>query len=277
MKTVLCALALCFAASGAVAAPSLRVMSYNVRVDVASDNPRWAVRREPMAKQIAFIAPDIFGVQEAAQTAVDDLASRLPAYDHYGLGRDDGKSGESTTIFYDRQRFERLEATTQWCSATPDVPGKDADAAYPRTVTRLILRERTSGQLIDVRNTHLDNVGVVARENCARQIAAIPAWPGAVVVVTGDFNSGIDSAPYRILSGDSGLNLKDARIGATVDFGPPGTFNGFDITKTDGEAIDHIFISRALNVPRFDVLTDSVGGLVISDHFPIVADIELPE
>lgn len=257
-------------------AETLRLMSYNVRVDVSSDNPRWAERREPMAKQIAFVAPDIFGVQEAAQTAVADLADRLPGYDHYGLGRDDGKNGETTALFYDRARFVRIEASTQWCSKTPDMPGKDADAAYPRTITRLVLRDKLSGKLLDVRNTHFDNVGVVARENCARQLEAIPRYKDAVVMIMGDFNTGVDSAPYRILSGEAGLNLKDARIGAAVDFGPAGTFNDFKIAQTNGEAIDHIFIDRALPVSRFGVLTDSFDGRVISDHFPIVADVVLP-
>lgn len=256
-------------------AKTVRLMSYNVRVDVEGDNPRWAERRDPMAKQIAFTGPDIFGVQEAAAQAVDDLATRLPDYAHYGLGRDDGKVGESTTIFYNRARFTLVKAQTQWCSKTPNVPSKDADAAYPRTITRLILRDTKSDRLIDVRNTHFDHVGVMARENCARQIEALPRWPDAVVLVMGNFNTGIDSAPYKLLSDELGLNLKDARKDAAIDFGLPGTFNGFDISKTDGKAIDHIFIDRALKVTRFAVLTDSLGGRVISDHFPIVADVDL--
>src|SRR4051812_43485974 len=106
-------------------AETVRLMSYNVRVDVEGDNPRWAMRRDPMAKQIAFTDPDIFGVQEAAAQAVDDLAARLPDYAHYGIGRDDGKAGESTTLFYNRVRFRLLKAETQWCSATPNIPSED--------------------------------------------------------------------------------------------------------------------------------------------------------
>jgi endonuclease/exonuclease/phosphatase family metal-dependent hydrolase len=256
-------------------AETVRLMSYNVRVDVEGDNPRWAERRDPLAKQIAFTGPDVFGVQEATQTAVADLADRLPDYAHYGIGRDNGKIGETTTLFYNSARFTLVKAQTQWCSKTPDIPGKDADAAYPRTITRLILRDRKSGRLLDVRNAHFDHIGVVARENCARQIEALQRWPGAAVMVMGDFNSGTDSAPYKLLSDEQGMNLKDARKDAAIDFGPTGTFNGFDITKTDGDAIDHIFVDRALKVTRFAVLTDSFGGWVISDHFPIVADVEL--
>ncbi|MGA9659591.1 MAG: endonuclease/exonuclease/phosphatase family protein [Asticcacaulis sp.] len=279
--TALCAAVLMIAGTAQVksvmAEPTLRIMSYNVRVDVASDSPRWAERRDPMAHQIAFTDPDIFGVQEAAPEAVDDLASRLDGYDHYGIGRDDGKRGESTTLFYRHDRFEKLKAETQWCSKTPDVPGKDADAAYPRTITRLILRDRKTGQIVDVRNTHFDNVGEMARENCAHQLTAIARYPKAIVIIMGDFNTGTDSAPYKILTGENGLNLKDARVGAAIDFGPQGTFNDFDIAKTDGEAIDHIFVDHRLSVRRFGVLTDSVSGQVISDHFPIVADVEMPD
>lgn len=274
MRTILTA-ALALMLTTAANAETLRLMSYNIRVDVEGDNPRWAMRRDPLAKQIAFTGPDVFGVQEATAQAVDDLATRLPEYAHYGIGRDDGKVGETTTLFYNSARFALVKAQTQWCSKTPDIPGKDADAALPRTFTRLILRDRKSGRLLDVRNAHFDHIGVVARGNCARQIEALPRWPGAAVMVMGDFNSGTDSAPYRLLSDDAGLNLKDARKGAAIDFGPAGTFNDFDIAKTDGDAIDHIFVDRALKVTRFAVLTDSFGGKVISDHFPIVADVEL--
>ncbi len=268
--TAYLALALPAAAEHAKAPPT-RVMSYNIRIDVASDVPRWAERKVPMVRQIAFLAPDIMGVQEAQQTAVADLAAQLPDYAHYGLGRDDGKLGETTTLFWRTDRYEALQKTTEWCSRTPRTPGKDYDAAYPRTITRVILRDKTTGRLLDVRNTHFDHVGVVAREKCAEQIEATPVWPQADIVVLGDFNSGPDSAPYRVLTDDRGLKLADARTLAKVDFGPRGTFNGFDIQKS-GDAIDHIFVSRDTSVIRYGVLTDSFDGKVISDHFPVVAD-----
>jgi len=253
---------------------SVRVMSYNVRVDVDSDDPRWADRKGPMVRQIAFVDPDLLGVQESRPQAVDDLALGLPGYSHYGLGRDDGKIGESATLFWRTARFAVVAKSTQWCSPTPKVPSKGWDAAFPRTITRVILRDRKSGRLLDVRNSHFDHVGVVARENCARQIEATPRYKGAAIIVLGDFNSGPDSAPYHLLSDDKGLNLKDARMGAAVDFGPTGTFNAFDIKGGD-QAIDHVFVDRALTVSKYAVLTDTANGKVISDHFPVVADVNL--
>lgn len=255
---------------------SFRVMSYNIRVDVPTDNPTWTERRPHMANQIAFLDPDLLGVQEAHSAMVGYLAERLPGYDRYGLGRDDGGPvGETTTLFWKRDRYERIRAETLWCSPTPDRPSKGWDAAYPRTVTRVLLRDRRDSRLLDVRNTHFDHVGVVAREQCAELVAALPpVGPDggpALVVLMGDFNAGPDTAPYRRILASG---LRDARAVSPVNFGPAGTFNAFDIAADNGGvAIDHVFIGPGLAVERLGVLTDSFGGRVISDHFPVVADL----
>lgn len=269
-------LALAPAAAAAHEPASFRVMSYNIRVDVPTDNPTWTERRPHMASQIAFHDPDLLGVQEAHSAMVGWLAGRLPGYDRYGLGRDGGGPvGETTTLFWRRDRYERLRAETFWCSPTPDRPSKGWDAAYPRTVTRVLLRDRRDGRLLDVRNTHFDHVGVVAREQCAELVAGLaPAGADgetAAVVLMGDFNTGPETPPYRRILASG---LRDARAVSPLVFGPAGTFNAFDIASdNEGVAIDHIFIGPGLAVERFAVLTDSFGGRVISDHFPLVADI----
>lgn len=256
--------------------PGFRVMSYNIRVDVPSDDPAWVERRPHMAAQIAFLDPDILGVQEAHSAMIGYLADQLPGYDRYGLGRDDGGPvGETTTLFWKRDRYERVGADTFWCSPTPEVPSKGWDAAYPRTVTRVVLRDRRDGGLLDVRNTHFDHVGEVAREQCAVLVSRLtPAeFDGdtARVVLMGDFNTGPGTPPWRRIVASG---LRDARTLSPVVFGPAGTFNGFDIASDNhGVAIDHVFVGPGLAVERFGVLTDSFGGRVISDHFPVVVDL----
>lgn len=256
--------------------PGFRVMSYNIRVDVPSDDPAWVERRPHMAAQIAFLDPDILGVQEAHSAMIGYLADQLPGYNRYGLGRDDGGPvGETTTLFWKRDRYERVGADTFWCSPTPGVPSKGWDAAYPRTVTRVVLRDRRDGGLLDVRNTHFDHVGEVAREQCAVLVSRLtPAeFDGdtARVVLMGDFNTGPGTPPWRRIVASG---LRDARTLSPVVFGPAGTFNGFDIASdNDGVAIDHVFVGPGLAVERFGVLTDSFGGRVISDHFPVVVDL----
>lgn len=260
-------------AAARAAPPSLWVMSYNIRYDNPDDRPDWRARRGPMARQIAFFDPDILGVQEALLPMVADLSEALPGYARYGVGRDDGdRRGESTTIFYRAARFERLLAQTQWCSPTPDLPGKAYDAALPRTYTRLVLRDRATGMLLDVRNAHFDHVGAESRRLCARQIRDQAPWPGARLIVLGDFNSAPNEPPYVALTGRDSP-LKDARLASAVVFGPAGTFNNFSPAVAPTGPIDHIFVDRALSVTRFAVLTDTDNGLAISDHFPVIAEI----
>lgn len=265
-------------AAGLDAIRSFRLMSYNIRYDAPADRPDWLQRRPHMARQIAFFAPDVLGVQEALMPMVAYLAEQMSGYDHYGLGRDDGaQTGETTTLFWRRDRFEALRTQTLWCSPTPDQPSRGWDAALPRTLTRVVLRDRTAGRLLDVRNAHFDHVGAVSREQCAALAADLPAashdGATAAVVLMGDFNTGPDTAPYRRILA---AGLSDARVVSPVVFGPAGTFNDFDISRdNDGVAIDHVFVGPGLSVERFGVLTDSFGGKVISDHFPVVADVEL--
>ncbi|HYD26581.1 endonuclease/exonuclease/phosphatase family protein [Brevundimonas sp.] len=276
--SILTAVAALSAAPAALAhdPAAFRVMSYNIRFDGPTDNPTWLERRPHMAAQIAFLDPDLLGLQEALPHQVGYLAERLPGYDHYGLGRDDGLAGESAALFWRRDRYERLRAETFWCSPTPDRPSKGWDAAYPRTVTRVLLRDRRDGRPLDVRNTHFDHVGVVAREQCAELVsglapAEVEGAAAAEVVLMGDFNTGPGTPPYaRIVAS----GLRDARAVSPLDFGPAGTFNAFDIASdNEGVAIDHVFIGPGLAVERFAVPTDSFGGRVISDHFPVVADL----
>lgn len=258
------------------AARPIRLMSYNIRYDAPDDTPNWTQRRPHMARQIAFFDPDVLGVQEALIPMVAYLAEQAPAYDHYGLGRDDGReAGETTTLFWRRDRFEAVRTETLWCSTTPDRPSKGWDAALPRTLTRVVLRDRTDGRLLDVRNAHFDHVGVVAREECAALASSLPPaqldGATASVVLMGDFNTGPDSAPYRRILASG---LRDARAVSPVVFGPAGTYNAFDIARdNDGIAIDHVFVGPDLSVRRFAVPTDSVAGQVISDHFPLVVDV----
>jgi hypothetical protein len=81
----------------AVVAPAseplpLRLMTYNIRLDLASDGINsWPHRREWVAAQIVWLHPDIFGLQEVQPNQKSELAADLPQYRLFGGGRDDGK------------------------------------------------------------------------------------------------------------------------------------------------------------------------------------------
>jgi endonuclease/exonuclease/phosphatase family metal-dependent hydrolase len=256
----------------AASGPALWAMSYNIRYDNPEDRPDWRTRRVAMVDQIRFYDPDILGLQEALPAMVTELAAALPGYAHYGVGRDDGAgAGETTTIFYRADRFTLLNRQTFWCSPTPERPGKAYDAALSRTFTRLVLQDRASGRLLDVRNAHLDHVGAESRLRCAQQIRDLAAWPGAQLIAMGDFNSGPEEPPLQALTAE-GSPYRDARSAARSVFAAGGTFNGFTPRAT-GAPIDFILVDRRMTVGRFAVPADLADGAVISDHFPVLAEL----
>lgn len=257
-------------------------MTFNIRYDEPADGDNaWPHRRDAAAATIAVHDADIAGLQEALVNQVRDLETRLPDYDWVGVGRDDGReAGEFSPVFFRKDRFRLVEASAFWLSDDPERPGlKGWDAACPRVVTRARLEERRTGRSITVFNTHFDHVGVRAREESARLVRARAgaAAPDGAVVLVGDFNSGRDDAPCRILlEGDGDALLRDARaLSREAPFGPPFTFNGFRPGPGAALAIDHIFVGPGIEVLRWGVLPGKRAGRFVSDHHPVLAELRL--
>ena len=78
---------------------------------------------------------------------------------------------------------------------------------------------------------------------------------GATVIVTGDFNVDQNDEIYSIFT-DSGL-LRDSYQEARLRFAENGTFNSFDTDLYTDSRIDHIFVSPAIRVESYGVLTNS--------------------
>lgn len=259
------------------AAEPIRAMTFNIRLDIASDGANaWPNRKAMVAALIQHQAPDLLGMQEVLLGQKRDLEAALPGYGMVGVGRDDGEeAGEFSPLAFRRDRFELLESGTFWLSETPGRPGKGWDAAYPRIATWAILSDRRTGMRLRVLNTHFDHVGELARANSAAQIAQwVESGPGAgsPTVVMGDFNAMPDSEPYRRLANGAASGLVDTRGASRAPpYGPPGTFTGFDITSNAAAPIDHIFVSSGFAVDSYAVITQHWGGRLPSDHYPVLA------
>jgi endonuclease/exonuclease/phosphatase family metal-dependent hydrolase len=276
--------ALMFTAFGGAASaaelPGLRLMTYNIRLDLASDGAnRWANRSHWVAAQVLWLRPDLFGMQEVLPNQKADLAAELPQYRLFGGGRDDGKEkGEASPIGFDARRFDLLEGGMFWLSPTPAIPSKGWDAAYPRIATWVRLRIRGTRQAVLAVNTHWDHIGVVARQQSAAQMLR---WVEAnsrrceKVMVFGDFNSEIDSEQMQVMT-KGPLALRDARAASkTSPFGPVGTFNQFEPFPRESRAIDHVLVGSEIDVERYAVFAQAIDGRVPSDHFPVLVDLSL--
>lgn len=115
---------------------NLSLMTYNMRLDTAIDGDQdWTHRKDFFVGQINFYEPDIFGVQEATPGQVTDLNSLLKDYDQIGMGREGIGKGESSNIYFKKDRFKVLQERTFWLSETPDTISIGWDAACNRVCT----------------------------------------------------------------------------------------------------------------------------------------------
>ena len=272
---------------GSASAQPFKVMTYNIRLPVESDGINyWNNRRPLVASMLTYHQPDILGVQEAFRRQLDEIIADHPEYTWFGVCRNDGSTqpdpdGEFSAILYRRDRFEKLDGSTFWLSPAPEVAGsKGWDAAFPRIVTWVKLRDKVSKKVFYMFNTHFDHMGETARLESAKLIVQrIKAIAGGMpVVLTGDFNSQESSAPYQwITHGDKDLVLKDAYYTTeTPHHGPTGTFSGsFMLPGVGDNRIDFIFTSDQVRVLGHAILSDSWDGRLASDHLGVIASILL--
>lgn len=259
-------------------AQSLRFMTYNIRYATAQDGDnQWENRKDYLSGQIAFYAPDVFGIQEGLDEQVTYLEKHLEAYAFVGVGRDDGeKKGEYCAIFYKKDRLQLLGYDTFWLSETPEIVSKGWDAALERICTYALFMDLSTGNNFWVFNTHFDHIGERAREKSAELIVQkIKALnkDGLPVIVLGDLNLNDQSKAIVYLSSV----FDDSRkVSVQEPFGPFGTFTGFAFDKPVQDRIDYIFCSQAgVKVEKYGVLTDSKNGRYPSDHFPVMIEIVL--
>ncbi len=260
-----------------LSAQSLDVMTYNLRLNTDSDGENaWPKRRERVADQISFHRPEVLGVQEALPEQIDYLNARLRNYAYVGEGRDGGRAGEFSAIFFDRGRLAVEGSGTFWLSETPDTPSKSWDAAYPRVCTWAHFRDRETSETLWVFNTHFDHVGEDARSKGLDTLLARldrMTADGDAIVLMGDLNAEPESALIQRLAG----RMTDVATVAPVVHGPTGTFNGFNTKEAPTRRIDYLF-SRGLgrrSFERYGVLAELQHGRYPSDHFPVVATLHL--
>src|SRR5690606_15103844 len=95
-------------------------------------------------------------------------------------------------------------------------------------------------------------------------------------VLTGDFNVVESNEAYKtIVAGSGDVKISDARyVSANPHFGGDSTWTGFKQIEP-GQKIDYVFVRTGMKVLEHGILADQWNGLWASDHFPVLAEIEL--
>ncbi|MFT4093451.1 MAG: endonuclease/exonuclease/phosphatase family protein [Niabella sp.] len=259
-------------------AQSYLFASYNLRFDNKNDTGNlWKDRMPAVASLIRYHDFDIFGTQEGLLNQLEDLLRELPEYACYGKGRDDGATrGEHAAVFYKKELFSLLASGDFWLSETPDKPGPGWDATCcNRICSWVYLQDKKSKKRFYFFNVHFDHQGKVARVESSKlmlnKIKEITK--GSPAILTGDFNAGRETEPYKIIAGSD--LVRDSYKEVQHPYANNSSFNGFGKSLNDYEVIDHIFITSQFKAVKWGILTDTYFGKFPSDHFPVEASVEL--
>ena len=254
---------------------ALKLVTYNLRFGIEEDPQPWSRRRGPMIELLRGLAPGVLGTQEGLDHQLADVLAGLG--EHYAMvaeHRGDGEREESSAILYDTGLLELTEVRHRWLSPTPEVPGSRGWGAYfPRMYSVARFRRIADGGALVVIATHLDHEVEQARLESARILAAEVTALGSEVplVLMGDFNVDVGSAPYRVLL-EAGL--RDAVEVASRRGPVTGTFNAYGPPDPEGERIDWVLVNDLVQVGSARVVDAAPGGPYPSDHLPVEVVIE---
>ena len=254
----------------------MKIMTFNLRFENDRDGENaWHHRRSIVIDLIRDHTPSILGTQEGTLNQLTYLKEHLPDYAiHVPHSRVLDEKSQYPTLFYRRDRFEAREAGEFWLSTTPTVHlSKDWDSAFPRMVSYGLFQEKKTERHLWVLVTHLDHIGIEARQQQTRIIAEWVRGKKDPVILMGDFNDAPDSPIHHILkSAETGLRdtwevlNREENKGSMTRHG----FNGIP-EKT---RMDWIMISRHFRVTEAHIVRDHHGNRYPSDHFPYEAELE---
>lgn len=255
-----------------------KICTYNLRMDTPEDGKNaFSQRKAFIAERFPLYGADVVGFQEVLPHMRRWLEETLTDYQVVGTGRGATLEDEHNVIAYRRDRFLLVALDTFWLSDTPYVPGSRFacdQSPCPRICTCAVLATRDTRQLLRVYNTHLDHEGAGARtQGMACILCRIAAddsrYPGAPVVLMGDFNAEPEEAACR-MAGEfaaCGRRLEDM----TREI--PATYH--DYHRSQPIKIDYIFTSADWDKSATRALTDCHEGVYLSDHYPVLGEIFL--
>ncbi len=264
---------------GRVEAPDLHVATWNIRRRIEPTWPpadRWRNRAPRLAALLQADPPHVLCVQEALPDQAHLVWTALgERYRRVGHGRGREGRGEGCPVFYDRTRLELLESEQLALSDTPHRAGSTSwGNITPRVLVRLVLRDRPTGSVFEVVNTHLDVFSARSRVRSAVELRRLAASARHPVIVAGDMNATPRSTAMTELFAGGVLvdawRSADERRSAEWD-----TFAGYRRPRRRRGRIDLIAVTPDVSVPRIAIDTREVDGAHPSDHLCVRAVVRI--
>lgn len=260
------------------------LFEYSNRVPEQTDR-QWKSRKPHLKDLYARCKVDIIGTQEIlgwqGMEFMEATGYAAVGVNQIGFpeGTPKAMKCEYERIFYRPDRFAVLQEGHFWFSENPDIPQQYSwDATHTRMCTWAKFQERATGVAFYVFNSHLHYDAMQSRLESAKLLLdRVKKIAGdAPVILTGDFNGVITSEAISLID-NSGIVFDSRKLAGDNVKGPATSFHGFNPVLREGYIIDHIFVSKNIQVKSYVIVDDEITtGKYNSDHFPIFVDIQLP-
>lgn len=241
---------------------SLNVISFNIRIGTCDDGDNsWDIRKPATIAMIRVEKPDIIGLQETVDFQEWYIRENCSAYEAIG--------DCPNSVFYRKASLKCLKWGKFWLSETPDKASQGWDGAYPRTAVWALMCDKKSHKSFYFVNTHLDHIGVTAREKglalILERMAAINK-EGLPLVLCGDFNCEAGNPELGVIRG----KMDNTRLTARKTDAQT-SYNGWGKASS---SIDFIFQKGFSSCRSFKTITKEFAGKrYISDHYPVKAQL----
>lgn len=246
----------------------MKIVSFNIRCDYGGDGiNEFGNRKEHIKNAIEERKPDVIVFQEVTPTILAWLNENLPQYNVAGCGREADLSGEHMVIACKNDSVFILGLTTFWLSDTPLKPGTRfaKQSLCPRICCDALVRY--NDKIMRIYFTHLDHESDEARKLGFNVIVKkLLSEKDGPFVLLGDFNVTPDALNLPSIAKEQGLSMTDI----TTEFGS--TFHDFGRGEIP-QKIDYIFVSDGLSCNNTAMWLDCHGGVYLSDHYPIEAEL----
>ena len=244
----------------------IKIMSFNLRVDVASDGINdWQHRKQNVIHFIHEHKPDMLALQEVSIHMLNDLKLQIFDYDFYITPRDE--QGESVPLLIKKRIGNLIDTNTFWLSDTPTKVSKIEGSCFTRISTYAIIDIKDIG-MIGIFNTHLDycsdEISLMQAKYLLMFIEGLKSKYRFYTIILGDFNQNPQTktiAHMRNIFYDGYDYQKNNLL----------TFHGFTNNQL-GLPIDYIFYDKRLKFKQISII---YPNKTLSDHYPIELDIDL--
>lgn len=274
----ICTICIVLCSNLSIVAQTLKVVSFNIRYENNKDGINgWNNRKKDLAQFLTDCQLDIICMQEVVSSQLSFVKQSFPRHKCIGVGREDGKTKGEFTV--DSSKFEILDSGHFWLSDTLNKPGALGwDAKIPRIVTWARVKHVISNKSIVVINTHLDNLGVMARR---KSVDMILDWCNYYikrepVIISGDFNDSPSSDAYKMMVKKNN-HFVDTFVKAKERSGVQYSYHRFgQLTDSLRKRIDYVFVNKKFKILKIEIPKEScINGYYLSDHNPVIVWLKL--